>query len=56
MALDVQLVLLEPGDVELLTAGAALQLADNVFLVVPHDPEVASVGEELLIGGKNLRM
>lgn len=52
MALDIQLVLLEPGDVELLTAGATLQLADNIFLVVPHDPKVVSVGEELLAGEK----
>lgn len=38
VALDVQFVLLEPGDIELLTAGTALELADNVFLVVAHDP------------------
>lgn len=38
MALEVQLILFEPGDVELLTAGASLELADNIFLVVTHNP------------------
>ena len=38
MALEVELVLLEPGDVEFLARGAALELAGNVFLVVTDDP------------------
>lgn len=50
MALDVQLVFLEPGDVKLLTAGTALQLTDDIFLVVAHDPVVVLIGGMFLIG------
>lgn len=39
MALDVQLVLLEPRNVQLLTRCATLELARNVCLVVTDDPE-----------------
>lgn len=58
MALKVQLVFLKPGDIKLLTAGAALQLTDNIFLIVAHDPAVVSVeGGLFSIGeGKNLRI
>lgn len=38
MALQVDLVLLEPADVELLAGGAALELAGEVLLVVADDP------------------
>lgn len=38
VALEVELVLLEPGDIELLARGAALQLPGDVFLVVADDP------------------
>lgn len=38
MALEVELVLLEPGDVELLSSGTTLELAGNVFLVITNDP------------------
>lgn len=37
VALEVELVLLEPGDIELLARGAALQLSGNVLFVIPHD-------------------
>ena len=35
---EVELVLLEPGDVEVLAGGAALELAGDVFVVVADDP------------------
>lgn len=38
MALEVELILLEPRDVEFLTRRAALELAGNVLLVVADDP------------------
>lgn len=38
MALEVELVLLEPRDVELLARGAALELTSDVLLVVADDP------------------
>ena len=38
MTLQVELVLLEPADVELLTGRPTLQLTGNVLLVVPNDP------------------
>lgn len=38
VALEVELVLLEPGDVELLARSAALQLPGDVLLVVADDP------------------
>lgn len=41
MAFEVKLVLFEPGDVKLLTTSAALQLTDNVFFVVTHNPALA---------------
>ena len=41
MTLQVELVLLEPADVELLTGRSTLQLAGNVLLVVPNDPEAS---------------
>jgi hypothetical protein len=37
VALELELVLLEPADVELLAGGAALELAGDVFLVVADD-------------------
>jgi hypothetical protein len=37
VALEFELVLLEPADVELLAGGAALELAGDVFLVVADD-------------------
>lgn len=39
VALEVQLVLLEPRHVELLPRRAALELPRDVLLVVAHDPE-----------------
>ena len=39
-ALDVELVLLEPGDVELLARSAAFELAVDVLVVVADDSEV----------------
>lgn len=38
MALEVQFVLLKPGDIKLLARGTALELAGDVLLVVTHDP------------------
>lgn len=38
MTLEVELVLLEPGDIELLARGAALQLSRDVLLVITDDP------------------
>ena len=38
MALEVQFILLEPGDIEFLAGGAALKLAGDIFLVVFDDP------------------
>lgn len=37
MALEVELILLEPANVELLAGGAALELAGNVLFVVAND-------------------
>lgn len=37
MSFEVELVLLEPGDIEFLAGGAAFELAGNVFLVVADD-------------------
>lgn len=38
MTLEVELVLLEPGDIELLARGAALQLSGDVLFVITDDP------------------
>lgn len=38
VTLQIELVLLEPGDIELLSRGATLELAGNVLLVVAYDP------------------
>ena len=38
MSLEIQLILFEPGDVELLPRGTALELASNIFLVIPYNP------------------
>lgn len=38
VALEVELVLLEPADVEFLAGGAALELTRNVLFVVADDP------------------
>lgn len=38
VTLQFELVLLEPGDVELLSGGAALELAGNVLFIVAYDP------------------
>ncbi len=38
VTLEVELVLLEPADVKLLTRRPALELAGDIFLVVPDDP------------------
>lgn len=38
MALDVQLILLEPTDIEFLARSTALELTSNVLFVVTHDP------------------
>lgn len=38
MALEIELVLLEPRDIELLTASAPLELSNDILLVVTHDP------------------
>lgn len=38
MTLDVELVLLEPRDVQLLASGAALELTRDVLLVVSNNP------------------
>lgn len=38
MTLEVELVLLEPGDVQFLTRGSPLELAGYVLLVVADDP------------------
>ncbi len=37
MALQVELILLEPGDIELLAGGAALELASDVLFVVAYN-------------------
>lgn len=37
MTFKIELVLFEPGDVEFLAGGTALELAGNVFLVVADD-------------------
>lgn len=42
-ALEVQLVLLEPGDVEFLSAGATLELTRDVFVVVAYDSGIVSI-------------
>ena len=42
MALEIELVLLEPGDVEFLPRGAALELASDVFLVVSDNSKTSS--------------
>jgi hypothetical protein len=39
VALEVKLVLFEPGDVELLTRCATLELAVDVLVVVTDDPK-----------------
>jgi hypothetical protein len=39
---EVELVLLEPADVEVLAAGAALELARDVFVVVADDSAVVA--------------
>jgi hypothetical protein len=38
VALELELVLLEPADVEFLARGAALELAVDVLFVVADDP------------------
>lgn len=38
VALEVHLVLFQPGDVELLARGAALELTSEVFLVITDNP------------------
>lgn len=42
MALDLQLVLLQPRDVQFLPRGAALELAGDVLVVVADDPIMIS--------------
>lgn len=37
MALDIQLVLLEPADIELLSRSASLKLSGNVLFVIAND-------------------
>ena len=44
VSFEVQLIFLEPGDIQFLTRGAALELASNIFLVVSDDP----VGTKLI--------
>lgn len=41
MAFDVEFILLEPGDVEFLTGGTALELTSNVLLIVADDPGIS---------------
>lgn len=48
VAFDVELILLEPGDVEFLARGAAFQLAGDVFFVVADDA-VAGWGKRNLL-------
>ena len=43
VTLEVQLVLLEPADVELLAGGTALELAGHVFFVIADDSITISV-------------
>lgn len=43
VAAEIQLVLLEPADVEFLAGGAALELAGDVFFVVADDSAVSMV-------------
>jgi hypothetical protein len=43
VAAEIQLVLLEPADVEFLAGGAALELAGYVFFVVADDSAVSLV-------------
>lgn len=38
VALEIELVLLEPGDIELLARGTALQLPRDILLVITDDP------------------
>ena len=38
MAFDVELVFLEPRDIELLTGSATLELARNVLFIVADNP------------------
>lgn len=45
VTLQLELVLLEPAHVELLTRGAALELAGYILLVITHDPVLSSVHE-----------
>lgn len=47
MALDVELVLLEPRDVELLASGAALELTRDVLFVVSNNPAHKSQSVQL---------
>lgn len=50
MALDVELVLLEPRDVELLASGAALELTRDVLFVVSNNSAHKSQSERLCHG------
>lgn len=52
VTLQVELVLLEPRDIELLPGGAALELAGNVLFVVAYDP----VGEDAESATRRLRI
>jgi hypothetical protein len=51
VALDVELVLLEPRNVELLASGAALELTRNVLFVVSNNPAHTQVSRCILEGG-----
>jgi hypothetical protein len=53
VSLQVQLVLLQPADVELLPGGAALELPRDVLLVVADDPE-PEVSGRVFEGGYRL--
>ena len=44
VAFDVKLVLLEPGDIELLAGGTALELTRDVFFVITNNPRFWNLG------------
>lgn len=43
MTLDLQLVLLQPRDVQFLSRGAALELAGDILIIVTDDPVVKQI-------------